>query len=266
MKSKRILNVGYVKEASSDNYDLKKPYDLVSAKDTKLVPDPEMLKTGIDIGLMRLHIYKAPERRHWLGLREDRNYEIMVTFAPIHLHGTEQREVMKVRYSKFFNIEKDDSAGGFTYKKAFENLNFKGSLSLDVNLTEIDNDKVDPEPLEALLNDTGVGTLLDLAPYNPKAYLMLASNIVSKIQEIFGSEKAGDDPLWNDTLVLEPRPTIPGSYRLREGFYTIIEKHPGFNFKNIVYQKNALYKRGTTDEIDTNYLVFAIGKSPGAMI
>lgn len=80
------------------------------------------------------------------------------------------------------------------------------------------------------------------------------------------AEEAGDDPLWNDTLVLEPRPTIPGSYRLREGFYTIIEKHPDFDFKNIVYQDNALYKRETTDEIDTNYLVFAIGKSPGAMI
>lgn len=28
MRSKRILDLGYVKEASSDNYNLKKPYDL----------------------------------------------------------------------------------------------------------------------------------------------------------------------------------------------------------------------------------------------
>jgi len=262
--SKRVLDLGYVKEASSDNYDLKKPYSLISAKDTKIVPDPEMLKMGVDIGLMRLHIYQAPERRQWLGLREDRNYEIMVTLAPVHLYGTGQGEVMKVKYSKFFNIEKEDSAGGFTYKKMFENLRFKASLSLDIDLTEIDNDKVDPEPLEALLNDTGVGTLLDLAPYNPKEYLMLASNIISKIQEVFGSDKAGDDPLWDDTLVLEPKPTVPGSYRLREGFYTIIEKYAGFNFKNIVYQNNTLYKRESTDEIDANYLIFALGKSRGA--
>lgn len=68
--SKRVLDLGYVKEASLDNYDLKKPYSLISAKDTKIVPDPEMLKMGVDIGLMRLHIYQAPERRQWLGLRE----------------------------------------------------------------------------------------------------------------------------------------------------------------------------------------------------
>jgi len=259
--SKRILDLGYVKGASLDNYELEKPYDLVSAKSAAVAPDSEMLKTGVDIGLMRLHIYKAPERRQWLGLREDRNYEIMVAFSPIHLHGKEQQEVMKVKYSKFFNIERDDSAGGFTYKKMFQNLKFKGSLSLDVSLTEIDNEKVDPEPLETLLNDTGIGTLLDLAPYNPKEYLMLASNIISKIQEVFGSEKAGDDPLWEDVLVLEPEPTVPGSYRLCDGFYAIIEKYDGFDFKNIVYQQNALYKRGTTDEIDTNYLVFAVGKS-----
>lgn len=143
----------------------------------------------------------------------------------------------------------------------FQNLKFKGSLSLDVDSTEIDNEKIDPEPLEALLSDTGVGTLLDLAPYNPKDYLMLASNIISKIQELFGSDKAGDDPLWHDPLVLEPKPTVPGSYRLRERFYAIIEGYEGFDFKNIVYQQNALRKRGTTDEIDTNYSIFAVGRS-----
>lgn len=137
-------------------------------------------------------------------------------------------------------------------------------MSLDVNLTEINNDKINPEPLEALLNDTGVGTLLDLAPYNLKKYLMLASNIISKIQKVSGSEKAADDPLWDDTLVLEPKPTIPGSYRLHEGFYAIIDKYAGFDFKNIVYQNNALYKRETTDEIRTNYLIFAVSKSPSA--
>ncbi len=256
---KRILNLGYVKGASLENYNLEEPYGLVSAKDTSVKPDPEMIKTGVDIGLMRLHIHNAPERRKLLGLLEDRNYEIMVTFAPVHLHG--QTEVMKIRYAKFFNIEKEDSAGGFTYKKMFQNLKFKRSLNLDVKLTEIDNKKVDPEPLEMLLNDTGIGTVLDLAPYNPKEYLMLASNIISKVQEIFGSDKAGDDPLWDDTLVLEPKPTIPGSYRLREGFYAIIEEYEGFDFSDIVYQHNALYKRGTNDEIETNYLVFAVGKS-----
>lgn len=95
-------------------------------------------------------------------------------------------------------------------------------------------------------------------------FAQTALNMISKIQEVFGSDKAGDDPLWDDTLVLEPKPTVPGSYRLSEGFYTIIEKYAGFNFRNIVYQNNALYKRETTDEIDTNYLIFALGKSPGS--
>lgn len=258
---RRSLNLGYVIGASLDNYDLEEPYDLVSAQDTDVKPDSEMSKTGVDIGLMRLHIFNAPERRKLLGLLPDRSYEIMVTFAPVHLHGTEHREVMKVKYSKFFNIDKEDSAGGFTYKKMLQNLKFKGSLSLDVSLTEIDNTEIDPDPLEAFLNDTSIGTALDLAPYNAKEYIMLASNIISKIQEIFGSDKAADDPLWDDTLVLEPKPTIPGSYRLREGFYAIIEEYEGFDFKDIVYQHNALYKRGTSDELDTNYLVFAVGKS-----
>ena len=259
--TKQVLNLGYVKEASINNYELTKPYDLISAKDTNLVPDSEMLKTGVDIGLMRLHIHKAPERRQWLALREDRNYEIMVTFAPVHIHGAGIGDVIKVKYLKFFNIEKEDSAGGFTYKKMFENLKFKGSLSLDISLVEIDNEKVDPEPLETLLNDTSIGTMLDLSPYNPKEYLMLASNIISKIQDVFGSDKAGDDPLWDDTLILEPKPTIPGSYRLKEGFYVILEGYNGFDFKNVIYQDNSLHRRGTSEEVHTNYLIFAVGKS-----
>jgi hypothetical protein len=249
--------------ASVDNYDPDQPYDLISAKDSSIKPDPEMVATGVDIGLMRLHIHNAPERRRFLGLVPDRSYEIIVTFASIHIHQQKEgaREVMKVKYSKFFNIDKEDSAGGFTYKKMFQNLKFKRSLSLDVKLTEIDNRVVDPEPLEELLEDTGIGTVLDLAPYNPKEYILLASNIVSKIQEVFGSDKAGDDPLWDDTLVLEPKPTIPGSYRLHEGFYAIIEEYQGFDFDEIVYQNNALYWRETEEEIPTNYLVFSVGKS-----
>jgi len=256
--TKRILRLGYVNGASVDDYNPEKPYDLISAKDSSIKPDQNMVRTGVDIALMRLHIHNAPERRKFLGLIEDRSYEIMVTFASVHVHG---QDVMKVKYSKFFNIDKEDSAGGFTYKKMFQNLKFKRSLTIDVKLTEIDNRKVDPEPLEVLLQDTSIGTVLDLAPYNPKEYLLLASNIISKIQEVFGSEKAGDDPLWDDTLVIEPKPTIPGSYRLCEGFYTIIEEYPGFDFNDIVYQNNALYIRGTTDEIPTNYLVFSVGKS-----
>jgi len=157
-----------------NNFDEQKSYKVISAKSTEIIPDSDILTKGIDMGLMRLHINNAPERRKWLGLREDRDYEIMVIFSPVHLHGTEQREVMKVKYSKFFNIEKENIASGFTYKKMFQNLMIKGSLSIDVNLTEIDNDKVDPEPLRTLLNDTGIGTALDLSPYNPKEYLILA--------------------------------------------------------------------------------------------
>ena len=261
--ARRILNLGYVMDASVDSYDPDEPYSLISAKDSSIKPDPEMVATGVDIGLMRLHIHNAPERRRFLGLLPDRSYEIMVTFASVHIHQREDggRDVMKVKYSKFFNIDKEDSAGGFTYKKMFQNLKFKRSLNLDVKLTEIDNNAVDPDPLEKLLEDTGIGTVLDLAPYNPKEYILLASNIISRIQEVFGSDKAGDDPLWDDTLVLEPKPTIPGSYRLREGFYTIIEEYPGFDFDEIVYRNNALCFRGSGDEIPANYLVFSVGKS-----
>ncbi|WP_456477827.1 hypothetical protein [Geoglobus ahangari] len=261
--TKRILNLGYVRDASVDNYDPNEEYSLISAKDSSIRPDPGMAATGVDIGLMRLHIHNAPERRKFLGLLPDKSYEIMVTFSAVHIHQRDDggRDVLKVRYSKFFNIDKEDSAGGFTYKKMFQNLKFKRSLSLDVKLTEIDNKIVDPDPLESLLEDTGIGTVLDLAPYNPKEYILLASNIISKIQEVFGVDKAGDDPLWDDTLVLEPKPTIPGSYRLREGFYVIVEEYPGFDFGEIVYKNNALYQRGSEREIPTNYLVFPIGKS-----
>lgn len=260
----RILSVGYVPKAGLGNYSLEERYDVISAKDTSIEPQPSLLQSGVDIGLMRLHIYKAPERRKWLGLREDRNYEIMVVFAPLHLHSvapdSPQKDVMKPKYAKFFNIGKDDAAGGFTYKKMFSNLQMRSSLSLDVQLTEIDNDKLDPDGLEVLLNDTSIGTVLDLSPVNPKQYLMLASNIVGKIQEVFGCEKAGDDPLWDDTLVLEPRPTIPGSYRLREGFYAIVEGKDE-EFSKMDYHRNALFKRGSFDEIDANYLVFSMGRS-----
>ena len=261
--TRRTLNLGYVMDASVDNYDPDEPYSLISAKDSRITPDPEMVATGVDIGLMRLHIHNAPERQRFLGLLPDRSYEIMVTFASVHLHQRKDggRDVMKVKYSKFFNIDKEDSAGGFTYKKMFQNLKFKRSLNLDVKLTEIDNNVVDPDPLEKLLEDTGIGTVLDLAPYNPKEYILLASNIISRIQEVFGSDKAGDDPMWDDTLVLEPKPTIPGSYRLCEGFYVIIEEYPGFDFGEMVYQNNALYLGGSEEEIPTNYLVFSVGKS-----
>ena len=261
----RVLSVGYVPDAGLLSYDLQTAYDVVSAKATTVEPDPSMLKTGVDVGLMRLHIFNAPERRKFLGLVKDRSYEIMVSFTPVHIHpaGVEgpARDVMKVKYAKFFNIDKDDSAGGFTYKRMFLNIRPKGCLSIDVELTEIDNKKVDPDGLELLLNDTGIGTVLDLAPVNPKEYLMLASNVVGRIQEVFGSNKAGDDPLWNDTLVLEPKPTIPGSYRLREGFYAIVEGKKQTDFSRMVYHRNGLFKRGTTDEIDANYLVFSVGKS-----
>lgn len=263
--STRILSVGYVQDAKLSDYNLDTRYKVITAKDSRITADPTMLESGVDVGLLRLHIHNAPERRKWLGLLKDRSYEIMVTFSPLHLHavqpGVPQKDVLKVKYSKFFNIDKDDSAGGFTYKKMFLNLKPKCCLSMGVELTEIDNKKVDPDGLELLLSDTSIGTVLDLAPVNPKDYIMLASNVIGKIQEVFGSDKAGDDPLWNETLALEANPTIPGCYRLCEGFYVIVEGAEQSDFSTMEYHRNGLFKQGTTDEIDTNYLVFSVGKS-----
>lgn len=252
---KKILHLGYVKDAYASNYNLDEEYKIVSAKDSSIKPDHALLN-GIDIGLLRLHIHNAPERRKWLGLKEDKQYEIMVSMSVLHIYGD---DVIKPTYSKFFNVDKENSAGGFTYKKMFENLKPKNSLNIDVKLVEIDNNKVDPDPLEELLKDTGIGSVLDLAPYNPKQYILLASNIINKIQEVFGSDKVGDDLLWDDILTLEAKPTIPGAYRLKEGFYVIIEDYNGFNFNDIIYKNNTLYK--DNEELKTNYMVFSIGKS-----
>jgi hypothetical protein len=268
MAKTRILSLGYVTQASPENYDLKDKYDMISAKNSKVKPDPELLNTGIDIGLMTLHIDNAPERRKLLGIAKDKDYEIMVSFSPVHLHTVQEvqggvviKDVLKARYAKFFNIKKEDSAGGFTYKKMFVKLMPKGSLSLDVELTEIDNDKVDPSIIELLLEDTSIGTVLDLSPVNPKDYIMLATNVIGKIQDVFGSDKAGDDPLWNDTLVLEPKPTIPGAYRLCQGFYAIVEGTRQTDFGKIVYHNNRLIDKKDGSEIKNNYLVFSIGKN-----
>ena len=268
MAKARILSVGYVTTATLDKYDLNEHYDLISAKDNNVEPDGSLLESGVDIGLMTLHIADAPERRKFLGLLEDRNYEIMVSFSPVHLHtvheiqgGISLKDVIKAKYARFFNIDKEDSAGGFTYKKMFVKLIPKGSLSIDVELTEIDNKLVDPNALESLLEDTGIGTALDLSPVNTKDYIMLASNVVHKVQEVFGSDKAGDDPLWNDTLVLEAKPTIPGSYRLKEGFYAIAEDTSQTDFSKLSYSNNRLLNKETKKELDKNYLVFSIGKS-----
>lgn len=259
----RIIDVWYVPDIDLSNYSLETEYDLVSARDKSVIADPTMLLSGIDIGLFRLHMSNAPERRKLLGLKKDDRYEIMVSLAPVILHGTENPEPLKVHYGKLFDINKDDSAGGFTYKKIFYNLQMKESLNFDVKLVEIDNEKVDPEPLSQLLNDTGIGTLLDLSPYNPKQYLQLASNIVSKIQDVFGPDKEGDDTLWDDVLTLEPKPSIPSSYRLREGIYVILENtktrpvHPS----DLIYVDNALIYKNTREEVATNYLIMGIGKS-----
>ncbi len=259
----RMLSLGYVLNAELSTYSLNETYDIVSAKEKDVKPQRELIQTGVDIGLMRLHIHNAPERRKWLGLREDKNYEIMVVFSPTHIHPITEnkKEVIKVKYGKYFNIEKEQSAGGFTYKKMFTHLVPKNSLSFDVQLTEIDNNQVDPDGLEILLKDTGIGTVLDLSPVNPISYLQLASNIINKIQEVFGSDKAGDDPLWNDTLVIEANPTIPGSYKLREGFYTIVEDRDQFDFSRVKYHKNMLIDQATHQELKANYLIFSIGKS-----
>ena len=104
---------------------------------------------------------------------------------------------------------------------------------------------------------------MDLSPINPKAYIMLASNVVNKIQEVFGSDKAGDDPLWNDTLVMEPNPSLPGSYRLREGFYAIVEGQTQTMFNRIAYHNNRLIDKETKEEYGENYLVFSVGKNHG---
>ena len=63
MAKPRILSLGYVTTASSSDYDLSATYDLISAKDSDVIPDPSLLQSGIDIGLMTLHIDNAPERR-----------------------------------------------------------------------------------------------------------------------------------------------------------------------------------------------------------
>lgn len=268
MAKTRILSLGYAIGASIGNFDLSDNYELLSAKDNDVKADPSLLKSGIDIGLMTLHIETAPERRRLLGLKSDDRYEIMVSFSPVHMHtvnqiegGKKRKEILKAKYSKFFNINKEDAAGGFTYKKMFVKLLPKRSLSLDVQLTEIDNDKVDPNQLENLFNDTSIGSVLDLSPFNPKDYIMLASNIVGKIQDIFGSDKPGDDTLWNDTLVIEPKPTIPGSYRLCEGIYVIVEDEVQTDFSNIIYHNNRIVGKDNSKEIRKNYLVFSIGKS-----
>lgn len=268
MPTSRVLSLGFVTTATLSKYDLKDTYDLVSAKDNDVKADASLLDSGVDIGLMTLHIDNAPERRKFLGLVADKSYEIMVSFSPVHLHTVQQiqggsalKDVLKAKYAKFFNIDKEDSAGGFTYKKMFIKLMPKGSLSIDVELTEIDNKKVDPDALESLLDDTSIGTALDLSPVNPKDYIMLASNVVNKLQTAFGSDKAGDDPLWRDTLIIEPKPTIPGSYKLREGFYAIVEGESQTDFSKLGYNNNRLINKETDNELDKNYLVFSVGKS-----
>ncbi|NMH63769.1 hypothetical protein [Shewanella salipaludis] len=260
----RMLSIGYVKEASLSNYSLSGEYNLISAKDSSVIPDEKLLKSGVDMGLMRLHICNAPERRTLLGLRADRKYEVLVSMSPTHIHGRNDKssgEIIKVKYHKLFDVEKDQSAGGFTYKAMFTNLVLKNFLSINVELTEVDNEVVDPNSLANLLKDTGVGEVLDLGPYNPKEYLMLASNIANRIQDVFGSDKVGDDPLWSEPLALHPKPTVPGSYRLSTGFYAIIESEDQVDFSKIMYTKNTLINKDNSKEIKSNYLIFGVGVS-----
>lgn len=262
-KDARILELWYVKDARLSEFDEGKEYEMISARSSSVIPEPDMLTTGVDVALYRLHINNAPERRKVLGLKKDDDYEIMVSLSPVILYGTSQQEVLKVTYGKLFNIPKEDSAPGFTYKKLFFNLKIKESLNFNVNLVEIDNDKVDPDPLRELLNDTGIGTVLDLSTYNPKQFIMLASNVITKIQDVFGSDKAGDDMLWDDVLSIEAKPTIPGSYRLREGFYAIVENTKNFPIKpeDVVYKNNMLVSKTKSEEVSTNYLILGIGKT-----
>jgi len=52
--------------------------------------------------------------------------------------------------------------------------------------------------------------------------------------------------------VIEAKPSIPGSYRLREGFYTIIEQYANFDFSDIIYKNNALYNIFIDDDVLDN--------------
>ena len=67
--------------------------------------------------------------------------------------------------------------------------------------------------------------------------------------------------LWKDTLVLEAKPTIPGSYKLKEGFYVIVEDVAQTDFSKLAYVNNCLVIKGTSNELNKNYLVFSVGKS-----
>lgn len=259
----RVLELWYVKDATLATFDVREKYSMLSAKDKLVTADETLIQSGVDIGLFRLHISNADERRKFLGLKKDDTYEIMVNFSPVHLHGENKKEVLKVSYGKFFNVDKNDSQEGFTYKKMFVGLNIKTSLSFDVKLTEIDNDKVDPDPLSQILNDTSIGKVLDLSPFNPKEYVELASNIINSIQNVFGSDKNGDDIIWDDTLVMEPKPTIPGAYKLRAGIYAIVEQQKGRSIAidNVLFAENKLVNKVNSQEIDVNYLVFGVGKT-----
>lgn len=264
----RILSIGYVRAASPSNYDLQQAYRITSAKNTDIEPDPELLETGVDVGLMNLHIANAPERRELLGLKADDRYEIMVSITPEHLHsvgdiqsGSAPREELKAKYARFYTIDKGTSASGFTSKKMFTQLVPKKSLNMKVELTEIDNEKVDPNRLRTLLEDTSIGEVLDLSPVNPKSYITLASNVVDRIQATFGSDKAGDDELWDYSFSLEGGGSFAGSYRLRQGFYAIIEGRKQTEFDGLAYHENQIKTKQDNKEIDQNYLVFSIGKS-----
>ena len=88
----RVLELWYVKDLLVDTYDSATEYHMVSAMDAKVKPEPELVKSGVDIGLFRLHIHNAEERRKVLGIVNDKNYEIMVSFSLVHVHGKEKNE------------------------------------------------------------------------------------------------------------------------------------------------------------------------------
>ncbi len=257
----RVLELAYIKGPSINSYDENKSYSIISAKDSSIKPNEALIESGIDVGLFKLHMHNAPERRKILGLKRDQRYEVLISFTPAIQFG-ESKDKMDITYGKFFRITKNDNADGFSYKKMFKNLRFDEALEFDVALTEIDNNKVDPDPLEQLLNETSIGQLLDLAPYQPKTYLLLASQLIQNIQRIFGADKDGDDALWADRLSIEAAPTITGSYRLRTGIYAIIERpSDGLEYNKLVFNNNCIQFKNSGRELNSNYLVFGIGKS-----
>jgi hypothetical protein len=258
----RQLEIGYIQGATLIDFNPNTTYKIISAKDASIQAN-KLLSDGSDIVLFRLHMHDADERRLYLGLVEDDQYEIMVTFSPKYLNETSQNG--NVKFSKLCEIPKGGQQPGFSANRMFTNLKFKKTLQFDIELTEVDNDKVDPDPLAAFLDKTAIKGGLDLAIPGAGEYLRLATSISDAIQTSFGRDKAGDDRLWNDTLSLESSPTVPGQYRLREGIYVIVEYWgPFMDWSKITYWNNVITDISDPNnhrQLLANHLVFGIGLS-----